>query len=154
MEILHSLQGIHPQFWKKNRLESFENWPFQSNCVCTPERMAAAGFVLIGGRNDPDLVECFVCSKQLDEWDSEDDPWNEHLKHMPSCPYIKIGKQDELDWTVPELFTLIKEFSKKSLTRKHEAAISEIKQEVAELSKVIPKRKRSRKPSNRSTNLN
>lgn len=63
-------------FWKKGRLESFENWPFQSgDNECNPERMAAAGFYCVGSKEEPDLVECFICSKQLDGWDPDDDPW-------------------------------------------------------------------------------
>lgn len=37
--------------------------------------MAAAGFYVVGGKKEPDLVECFICSKQLDSWDPDDDPW-------------------------------------------------------------------------------
>lgn len=37
--------------------------------------MAAAGFFAIGKNEEPDLVECFICSKQLDGWDPDDDPW-------------------------------------------------------------------------------
>jgi len=37
--------------------------------------MAAAGFYVIGDNNEPDLVECFICSKQLDGWEAHDDPW-------------------------------------------------------------------------------
>jgi len=37
--------------------------------------MAAAGFYVVGDSNEPDLVECFICGKQLDGWESNDDPW-------------------------------------------------------------------------------
>lgn len=65
-------------FWKGSRLKTFEHWPFQSSDTsCNPERMAVAGFFAVGGKNEPDLVECFICSKQLDGWDPDDDPWYE-----------------------------------------------------------------------------
>lgn len=64
-------------FWKIGRLKTFDHWPFQSpdENTCNPERMAAAGFLAVGGKEEPDLVECFICSKQLDGWDPDDDPW-------------------------------------------------------------------------------
>lgn len=37
--------------------------------------MVAAGFYVIGDNNEPDLVECFICGKQLDGWEAQDDPW-------------------------------------------------------------------------------
>lgn len=63
-------------FWKIGRLKTFENWPFQSSDnSCNPERMAAAGFYVVDSKKESDLVECFICSKQLDSWDPDDDPW-------------------------------------------------------------------------------
>ncbi|XP_048508612.1 baculoviral IAP repeat-containing protein 5-like isoform X2 [Athalia rosae] len=125
MNSIDLAKTIDPRFWKSNRLASFENWPFQSDCSCTPEKMAAAGFILIGEREiEPDLVECFICGKQLDDWDSDDDPWSEHKKHMPSCAFVELGKRDEVEWTVAELFTLHKEFVKRSLVKKKVRACS------------------------------
>lgn len=43
--------------------------------MCNPENMAAAGFFSVGGKEELDLAECFICNKQLDGWESEDDPW-------------------------------------------------------------------------------
>ena len=45
------------------RLATFANWPLKENCVCTPERMAAAGFYSCGGDMESDLVSCFHCHK-------------------------------------------------------------------------------------------
>ena len=45
------------------RLATFSDWPLQENCVCTPERMAAAGFYSCGGDMESDLVSCFHCHK-------------------------------------------------------------------------------------------
>ncbi|XP_012263094.2 baculoviral IAP repeat-containing protein 5-like [Athalia rosae] len=138
MDSIDSVKTIDPTFWKSNRLASFDNWPFQSDCTCTPERMAAAGFVLIGDKDEPDLVGCFICGKQLDEWDSNDNPWSEHVKHVPSCAYVELGKQNELDCTVAELFTLLKTFVKKYLRRKLKLAIHEYKKEVSKLTGQRP----------------
>ena len=47
------------------RLKSFKNWPFDADCSCTPETMAEAGFYFCGGDNEPDLVRCYFCRKEL-----------------------------------------------------------------------------------------
>jgi baculoviral IAP repeat-containing protein 5 len=69
-------RNLNPTFWKKGRLETFQHWPYKSeNHQCTPTNMAAAGFFAIGDKDEPDLAECFICSKQLDGWEPDDDPW-------------------------------------------------------------------------------
>ena len=47
------------------RIQSFQNWPFMSDCSCTPQKMAEAGFYSCGGNNEPDLVRCYFCRKEL-----------------------------------------------------------------------------------------
>ena len=47
------------------RIKTFKNWPFDGDCSCTPEKMAEAGFYFCGGNNEPDLVRCYFCRKEL-----------------------------------------------------------------------------------------
>ena len=47
------------------RVQTFQNWPFMSDCSCTPQAMAEAGFYSCGGNNEPDLVRCYFCRKEL-----------------------------------------------------------------------------------------
>ncbi|XP_014771330.1 baculoviral IAP repeat-containing protein 5 [Octopus bimaculoides] len=75
---------------ESKRLESFKTWPFQDDCLCTPERMAAAGFYHCGTEKEPDYVRCFVCQKELDGWEPEDDPWVEHKNHSKDCKFLKM----------------------------------------------------------------
>ena len=81
------------------RVQTFQSWPFMSDCSCTPQKMAEAGFYSCGGNNEPDLVRCYFCRKELvrifltcsalltslyflkDGWEPEDDPWKEHKSH-------------------------------------------------------------------------
>ena len=64
------------------RLQTFKNWPFtDGDSTCTPNKMAEAGFYCCGGENEPDLVRCYFCRKELDGWEPEDDPWTEHASH-------------------------------------------------------------------------
>ena len=76
------------------RLQTFRHWPFKEDSSCTPERMAEAGFYCCGGENEPDLVRCYFCRKELDGWEPDDDPWTEHASHARGkCPYINLGKK-------------------------------------------------------------
>lgn len=126
-------------FWKKVRLESFKDWPFQSSKdVCSPERMASAGFFSKANKDEPDLVECFICSKQLDGWESSDDPWKEHEKHQASCAFVKLQKQDECLWTVQELFELIRVYNLKECEKELENEKIKLKKEAAKLAEEIP----------------
>lgn len=66
------------------RLTTFRNWPHPQSLP--PERMAGAGFYYTGQR---ELVRCFYCNQHLEKWEAADDPWNEHSRHSPNCPYIQ-----------------------------------------------------------------
>jgi len=97
---------------EENRLRSFDDkWPFMENCVCTPQKMAEAGFFHCPTSQVPDGVRCFSCYKEMDSWEPEDDPWKEHRKHTIEkkidCEFMKIGKmQSEL--TVDEFLKVVK----------------------------------------------
>jgi len=104
------------------RLATFTTWPFTEDCSCTPKSMALAGFYCCGGENDPDLVRCFFCRKELDGWEPEDDPWKEHVSHAKGkCAFVKLGKKSE-DLTVIDVLGLLEvEKYKMILTRSTEA---------------------------------
>ncbi|KAK7082122.1 Baculoviral IAP repeat-containing protein 5 [Halocaridina rubra] len=57
------------------------------------EKMAAAGFFFVGNKKEPDLVRCYVCLKELDGWEEEDDPWEEHKSHASHCQYVQLNKK-------------------------------------------------------------
>ncbi|XP_076241700.1 baculoviral IAP repeat containing deterin [Calliopsis andreniformis] len=133
------LPDLNSTFWTSGRLKTFKQWPFQSpDNTCNPERMAAAGFISVGDKNEPDLVECFICTKQLDGWDPDDDPWNEHVKHQPQCPFVLLNKPDETLWTVTDLFSLFKKYNVKECTRELNKAKIKVKQESAKMTHEIP----------------
>ncbi|XP_004080209.1 baculoviral IAP repeat-containing protein 5.2 [Oryzias latipes] len=95
----------------ENRLKTFENWPFDKDCTCTPENMARAGFVHTPSDNSPDIAMCFFCLKELEGWEPDDDPQKEHKSHAPSCSFISLTKNVE-DLTMEEFFKLQKEKDK------------------------------------------
>ncbi|KAI4500099.1 hypothetical protein M0802_004969 [Mischocyttarus mexicanus] len=126
-------------FWKKVRLETFKDWPFQSvKDVCTPERMASAGFFSKATEDEPDLAECFICSKQLDGWESSDDPWKEHEKHQANCAFVILQKQDEYSWTINEFFELMRVYNLKEIEKELDSEKIRLKKEVAKLTEEIP----------------
>ncbi|XP_046373812.1 baculoviral IAP repeat-containing protein 2-like [Haliotis rufescens] len=71
-----------------NRLASFSRWP--PNLNQTPDVLARAGFYHIPCEEKPDRVKCAFCQGKVYNWNPEDDPWMEHAKCFPSCPYIKL----------------------------------------------------------------
>lgn len=90
---------------ESERLKSFNDWPFKDDCLCTARMMAEAGFYHTPSNNEPDLVTCCVCYKELDGWEPTDDPWVEHKSHSAKCPFVAIGKK-QIDWTVEDTLKL------------------------------------------------
>ena len=45
-------------------------------CVCVSTcQMADAGFYHCPTDREPDVVRCYVCFKELEGWEPQDDPW-------------------------------------------------------------------------------
>ncbi|KAI4807196.1 hypothetical protein KUCAC02_027023 [Chaenocephalus aceratus] len=82
-------------FFYENRLKTFEGWPFEENCSCTPENMAKAGFIHTPSDNCPDIAMCFFCLKELEGWEPDDDPEKEHKSHSAACQFIALKKKVE-----------------------------------------------------------
>ncbi|XP_037101733.1 baculoviral IAP repeat-containing protein 5b [Syngnathus acus] len=105
----------------ESREESFANWPFREDCNCTPEKMAKAGFVHCPGDNEPDVVCCFFCLIELEGWEPDDEPWNEHSKRSPKCAFLNL-KKDQRELTLAEMFHLeserVKIFTRKVCHKK------------------------------------
>lgn len=41
-----------------------------------------------------DKVKCFYCGGILWDWDPEDEPYTEHAKWFPKCPWLTLSKGD------------------------------------------------------------
>ncbi|KAI0659222.1 hypothetical protein C8Q70DRAFT_915546 [Cubamyces menziesii] len=65
-------------------------WPHPPTWKATPNSLAEAGFYFTPGPNEPDNVTCFMCKKNLCNWEPEDDPFEVH--------YDKCG--DKCAWAV------------------------------------------------------
>ncbi|KAM8919572.1 baculoviral IAP repeat-containing protein 5.2-A-like [Pelodytes ibericus] len=109
--VLHSAQEL-PEEWRlyllENRVQTYSDWPFTEGCACTPERMAEAGFLHCPSENSPDVAMCFFCLKELEAWEPEDDPMEEHRKHSSGCLFIGLKKKPE-ELTLTEFLKLDKE---------------------------------------------
>ncbi|EDV91550.1 GH13432 [Drosophila grimshawi] len=100
---LDEFRGLH--LLEKHRIESFKDWPFSAKSACSIGKMAEAGFYWTGTKRENDTATCFVCGKTLDGWESEDDPWKEHLKHAPQCEFVKLGCAEK-DMTVDQFLKI------------------------------------------------
>ncbi|CAK1600382.1 unnamed protein product [Parnassius mnemosyne] len=67
------------------RLNSFTLWP--KSLKQTPAQLADAGFFYTGCG---DRVTCFCCGGVLQDWDSDDDPWDQHAKWFAQCDYVRL----------------------------------------------------------------
>ncbi|XP_052238449.1 uncharacterized protein LOC127849738 [Dreissena polymorpha] len=72
-ESLRSLQA---------RLDTFTNWPL--HLTQRPYQLADAGLYYTG---TDDHCRCFACDGGLRKWEPGDDPWIEHCRWFPACPY-------------------------------------------------------------------
>jgi len=125
-------------FFYKKRLKTFKKWPFQHPSKCTKENVAAAGFHFIGTKKEPDLVQCVVCFKELDGWEEDDDPWEEHSRRT-NCPFIALNKTDA-EMTAEDLSHLVmsrmykhKEKNYDDISRYFEAKREEYLEELSSL---------------------
>jgi hypothetical protein len=70
-----------------NRTDTFRasRWPHSSPGA---EQMARAGFFYYPRLSGDDTAFCHQCGLALDGWEPTDDPWHEHSRRRPQCPFI------------------------------------------------------------------
>lgn len=56
-----------------------------------PNQMAQAGFYHQPNASGDDRAMCFTCTVCLVCWERTDEPWSEHERHSPNCPFV-IGE--------------------------------------------------------------
>ncbi|KRY70076.1 Baculoviral IAP repeat-containing protein 5.2 [Trichinella pseudospiralis] len=108
-ERLIELYGPVEMALESNRLSSFVSWPYTSKDRCNKQNLAKAGFYYDPIDSDEGCVRCFFCLKELHDWQRNDNPWDEHVRHTikkgKPCPFIELGKA-EAELTVGEFFQL------------------------------------------------
>ncbi|NWI29065.1 BIRC5 protein, partial [Sula dactylatra] len=88
-------------------------------------QMAAAGFVHRPSENGPDVAQCFFCFKELEGWEPDDDPLEEHKKHSAGCAFLSLQK-DPTNLTLQEFLKLDKERMKNSIKKEISQKVTEV----------------------------
>ncbi|XP_075222220.1 BIR repeat containing ubiquitin-conjugating enzyme isoform X2 [Lycorma delicatula] len=87
------LDGTPPDrslmFSEAMRRQTFANWPHMNYKWALPDQMAQAGFYHQPNTAGDDRAMCFTCIVCLVCWEPTDEPWSEHERHSPSCPFVK-----------------------------------------------------------------
>ena len=65
------------------RLKTFKNWPI--GLTQNKEDMANAGFIY---SNFSDRVQCYFCEIQIEKWEVNDKPLEEHIKWSKNCNFV------------------------------------------------------------------
>ncbi|XP_066262420.1 baculoviral IAP repeat-containing protein 5-like [Euwallacea similis] len=115
-KLLEQVELVDEYLHENNRLKTYKLWPFKQHSPCSAQKMAEAGFIFVGSRQDPDSVKCFYCHKSLDGWEEGDNPWSEHLKHAPYCEFAKMQKA-QASWTLAELIDFFETFEVYSMNQ-------------------------------------
>lgn len=109
-----------------------------SDCILQNFRiqLAEAGFYFAGDKNEPDVVECFLCEKSLDGWDATDDPWMEHTKHSRDCRFAQLMSA-EGSLTYYQFLDIKAELIKNIYNKAFDAEETKIKSSLAEIRKYV-----------------
>ncbi|SMR44022.1 unnamed protein product [Zymoseptoria tritici ST99CH_1A5] len=74
--------------------KSGDGWPHEGKkgWKCKISKMVEAGWVLdpTDETEDRDGVTCMYCNLSLDGWEPKDDPFVEHKRREPACPYFGL----------------------------------------------------------------
>ncbi|XP_021365080.1 baculoviral IAP repeat-containing protein 2-like [Mizuhopecten yessoensis] len=73
----------------ESRRLSFRTWIRPHENI---DNLVDSGFFSTG---EEDVVRCFHCDIGLADWNPDDDPWVEHARHSPDCPYLRSRKDDQ-----------------------------------------------------------
>ncbi|XP_076756528.1 BIR repeat containing ubiquitin-conjugating enzyme isoform X2 [Xylocopa sonorina] len=76
-------------FSEATRRDTFSKWPHMNYKWALPDQMAQAGFYHQPNATGDDRIMCFTCNVCLVCWEPTDEPWSEHERHSPACPFIK-----------------------------------------------------------------
>lgn len=71
------------------RRQTFARWPHINYRWALPNQLAQAGFYYQPRNKGDDRAMCFTCSVCLVCWEETDEPWSEHERNSPNCPFVK-----------------------------------------------------------------
>lgn len=131
------------QIWQMQRLKSLESWPLDKPAA---KEIAEAGFYCPNPNRSNDIVKCYSCFIELDGWEPNDNPWEEHRKRglsiIPPCKFIEIGKK-ESELTVDDFLEIQKSVMLRIVQNKYkislEAVLTQHKKKKIALKKDLKK---------------
>ncbi|CAL8103637.1 unnamed protein product [Calicophoron daubneyi] len=133
-----------------NRLDTFTFWPYDKKSKCSPEALAKNGF--FHPKNGPDdLAQCFVCFKELEGWEPDDDPKDEHRRHSPNCPFLnskpyeEITAREGLELDLSRYNCFLQQLNTKLLTEAKTSIHDKLDELQTQLGSLFTKRKRGRR---------
>ena len=107
---MQSLQSRLDSFSKSRRIKKYPDkptstttsvkWPHPPTFKAIASTLAEAGFYFHPSWDDRDTVACFLCGKELSDWDAEDDPFEIHYtKCRNTCPWavVRCGLMNDVD---------------------------------------------------------
>jgi hypothetical protein len=107
---MQSLQARIDSFQKTKRVKRYPGkasssatsvkWPHPPDFKANANTLAEAGFFFSPSWDDRDSVACFLCGKELSDWDADDDPFEIHYtKCQSSCAWavVRCGLTEDLD---------------------------------------------------------
>lgn len=74
---------------ESTRRQTFAHWPHMDYKWALPKQMAQAGFYHQPSNTGDDRAMCFTCNVCLVCWEKTDEPWSEHERHSPTCPFVR-----------------------------------------------------------------
>ncbi|KIJ61500.1 hypothetical protein HYDPIDRAFT_71293, partial [Hydnomerulius pinastri MD-312] len=107
---MQALQARVDSFNKTKRIKRYPKkqsspaasvkWPHPPDYKANANTLAEAGFFFSPSWDDRDSVACFLCGKELSDWDADDDPFEIHYtKCRNTCAWamVRCGLAEDLD---------------------------------------------------------
>ncbi|KAG9773568.1 hypothetical protein ABEF93_005808 [Exophiala dermatitidis] len=82
-----------PQITEARRSTFSIGWPHESKrgWTCKVEKMVEAGWHYAPTPDSDDFVSCVYCKLSLDGWEPKDNPFDEHYRRSPECPFFHFA---------------------------------------------------------------
>ncbi|EXJ87887.1 hypothetical protein A1O1_04814 [Capronia coronata CBS 617.96] len=82
-----------PQITDARRSTFALGWPHESKrgWTCKVEKMVEAGWHYAPTPESDDFVSCVYCKLSLDGWEPKDNPFDEHYRRSPECPFFHFA---------------------------------------------------------------
>lgn len=99
-------------------------------------QLAEAGFYYVGSKLEPDAVQCFLCDKQLDGWEENDDPWSEHLGHSKGCTFAQL-RMTENELTLNQMHKIKEELVMRQAKKIFDEQIKVYSESLQDIKKLL-----------------